>query len=78
MRIKKLTECELNKEYVIYEINIKEKNLLQHLDNLFIKKNQKIKLMFKSYKGNSFIIKSLGINYALDKNICENIIVYVA
>ena len=76
MNIKKLTEGELDKIYLIYDIKIDNLKLKNHLENLFIKNYQKISLKKKSYRSNAFIVKVLGINYALDKEICEKIFIY--
>lgn len=76
MKYKKLCECEKDKEYLIYDIQIKDKDILRRLENLFIKTNEKIIVKYKSYGSKAFIIKALGINYAIDKKICESIIVY--
>ena len=76
MEYKKLCECDLEKEYLIYDIILKDKQVLNHLANLFIKKGEKITIKHKSYGSKAFVIKALGINYAIDKKICEAILVY--
>lgn len=78
MNIKNLTLCELNKVYLIYDVLIEDERLKNHLRNLFIKKDEKIILLKKSYKNKTFLVKVLGINYAIEKKMCERIVVYDA
>ncbi len=73
-----LAGCELEKEYLICEIGSLDKKIKFHLERLQIKPRQKVKILKKSFKGQALIVKVLGINYALDKNICEKIMVYDA
>ena len=72
----KLTECKLRNEYLISKINVEEQKVRKHLKNLSIKENEKIFILAKNYKSKAFMIKVLGINYAIGKNICEKILVY--
>lgn len=78
MRTKCLSECEIDKEYLIAYLNIKNKKLLKHLENLMINQHKKIKIMHKSYRNRNFIIKVMDINYAIDENIIQGIFVYDA
>lgn len=77
MRLKNITQCELNREYLICELQI-QKEIQNHLANLNIKAGEKIKVLFKSYFNMSYMVSVLGIMYAIEKNICEKIIVYDA
>ena len=76
MNIKKLSDCKLGKSYLIKELKIQNKSLLDHLRELYIKENTKITLLHRSYGNKVFMIKALDVNYALDKNICDKVIVY--
>ena len=63
----KLTECKLKIEYLISKINIETKKIRKHLESLMIKENEKIFILAKNYKCKSFMVKVLGINYAIEK-----------
>lgn len=76
MKYKNLCKCIIGKEYLICDLTLSDEKILKHLENLFIKKGAKITVKHKSYGDRAYIIKSLGINYAIEKKICENILVY--
>ena len=71
-----LCDCEINKEYVISKIvqNDMIKNRLMCFG--FLPK-EKIKLLKYNYKNTCCLVKVMGINYAVDKKVCEGIIVCV-
>ncbi len=71
----KLSECEKKKVYVISVIKVKDDNIKQQLKNLGFVKNEKIVLLNCNYGKSSYLVKVMGINYSLDKSICEDIIV---
>lgn len=76
MKTKKLSDCKLLKSYLIESVNIKDENLKNHLENIFIKANTKIIIKRQNIGCNAFMVEVQGINYAIDKKICENIKVY--
>ena len=71
-----LAECKLNKEYFIVEVDIENEKLKKHLEHLFIKKGERISIIKKSYKSKAYIVKVLGINYAIELSICLKVFVY--
>ena len=76
MKIKKLSECQLNKSYLIFQIDIQDKKIRLHLKNLMIKEKEKIILKRKNYGCKTFIVSVLGINYAIGREVCDGILVY--
>ena len=78
METKRLSECEQGKSYLIFEVNIENIQIKKHLENLFIKKNERIILKRENYGRKAFIVSVLGINYAVGREICDKILVYYA
>jgi len=78
MKTIKLSDCQKSKNYVISNILINDKHLKQHLEHLFFKPNQKIMIKRENYRRKAFIVEVLGINYAIEKEICDEIYVYDA
>lgn len=73
MNEKRLSQCKLKKNYKICRIEIKDKNLFEQLKNLGIVVGREIEFKTSNYGKKSFMVSVMGINYALDKAICENI-----
>ena len=71
----RLTDCVFNKEYQIKEIINLDNGLKKRLIDLGFKENEKIKVLKNNYFNKSYLVKIVGINYAIDKKICENILV---
>ena len=76
MNIKTLSCCEKEKEYKILKINISNEKIKQQLTNLGFLENEKIKLLNHNYNKRGFLVKVMGVNYAIDKKICDKIEVY--
>lgn len=72
----KLSECEINKSYRICEVKEENKTILAQLKNLGFTNNEKVVLLKSNYRKKSFLVKIMGINYAIDKLICDKILVY--
>lgn len=71
-----LSETKFNTNYVIFKIKIEDKNIKLHLNNLGFEEGQKIQILKSNYFRKTFLVKVMGINYAVDKKIIDNIIVY--
>ncbi len=78
MKTIKLSDCPKGKVYVISNVFIKDEHLNRRLEDLFFKPNQKIKIKRENYRRKAFIVEVLGINYAIEKEICDEIYVYDA
>lgn len=76
MKVKNLSDCEILKAYLIESINVADEKLKSHLENIFIKPNNKIIIKRQNIGRSAFIVEAEGINYAIDKKICEKIKVY--
>ena len=72
----KLINVKLNKKYKIKKINLSNADILKLLNNLGIAINESIILLKSNYGKNSFLVNVSGINFAIDKKVCEGIIVY--
>ena len=72
----KLINVKLNKKYKIKKINLSNADILKLLNNLGIAINESIILLNSNYGKNSFLVNVSGINFAIDKKVCEGIIVY--
>lgn len=73
----KLSECEKNKDYVISKIMIKEDEIKHRLKCLGFLEKEKIKVLNNNYGNTCYLIKVMGVNYAVDKTICDGIVVSV-
>ncbi len=71
-----ITKCKAGSVYKICRFEIEDKNLLSQLGNLGIVKGKNIEVRLSNYGKKSFLVSVMGINYALDKLICERIWVY--
>ena len=71
-----LCKCAKNIDYVIkrIECDYKTKHRLKCLG--FLEK-EKVKLLNYNYGNTCCLVKVMGINYAIDKQICERIVVCV-
>lgn len=75
MNVVKLSEAVFNKIYFIKEINLKNQELKQQLKNLGFIEKEKIIILNHNYGKKSFLVKVMGVNYAVEKNICDSIVV---
>ena len=73
MNEKRLSQCKLKNIYKISRIETQDKALLAQLKNLGFVKNREIEIKSSNYGKKSFMVSVMGINYALDKVVCENI-----
>ena len=68
-------EAEVNKIYKIECLEMKNKNIKTQLEKLGFLKNENIQLLKYNYGKKSYLIKVMGINYAIDKSVCDEIFV---
>lgn len=73
--MKKLSELNINEEAVIYKIENQNKAIENQLKSLGFLEGEKIILLNHNYNKKSYLVKVMGINYAIDAKICEGIIV---
>lgn len=76
MKELRLSECKEGEIYLIknfFNLNEPLKNQLCALGFL---KNERIIVLGKNYGNYSYLVKVMGINYSIDKKICEGILVY--
>ena len=72
---KTLLNIEKNIEYKIKKINISNDDVVNLLRNLGIYNNEKVIVLKTNYGNKSMLVNVSGINFALDKKVCEGIIV---
>ncbi|MBQ8451354.1 MAG: ferrous iron transport protein A [Clostridia bacterium] len=70
-----LSECKVNKNYVIKKIEIKNRQVLSRLADFVISENQKIKFIAKCFGNGAFLISVNEIEYAIDFLIANHITV---
>jgi len=75
MRKMNLTECCLNKNYVIVNFEILDEDVKNHLKNLGFDVNEKIKVLHINFGRSAYLVKVLGIKYAIDKRVACGVIV---
>lgn len=68
-----LTNCEINRNYEIKEINLKDNQIVSQLKNYGIEVGGRIKVLLYNYGRKTALIESCGVNYMLGKNICDEI-----
>ncbi len=73
----KLSECEKNKDYVISRIIVRDKEIEHRLKCFGFFKREKIRVLNCNYGSTCYLVKVMGVNYAIDKKICESVIVSV-
>lgn len=73
MEVLKLSEAKIGKTYKVIKVNILGKELLNQLNNIGLSENQKITLLQTNYRKKSFIVKVMGVNFAIDRKICEKV-----
>lgn len=72
----KLINAEKNKPYKIISVEVQDKKLLNELNNFGIKKDGFISLLGSNYGKKSYLVSVNKVNFAIDKSICEQVIVY--
>ncbi len=70
-----LIKLTIGEEGVICKIENKNKSVLSQLNKLGFFVGEKIKLLNYNYNKESYLVKIMGINYAIDKSVCEGIFV---
>ncbi len=75
MKEKRLVDLKVNEFGVIKRIQIKDENIKKQIINLGFIEGEEIKLLNHNYNKESYLVKVMNINYAIDKKICEEIIV---
>lgn len=75
MSEKRLSELKINEISTIKELKIDSYNIKTQLNKLGFIKGEKIKLLNYNYNKESYLVKVMNVNYAVDKKICEGIIV---
>lgn len=71
----KLSECKTNKTYLVCDLKEENKEIVLQLKNLGFSVGEKVELIKSNYRKKSFLVKVMGINYAMDKSICDKILV---
>ena len=71
----KLSECKTNKTYLVCDLTEENKEIILQLKNLGFSVGEKVELIKSNYRKKSFLVKVMGINYAMDKSICDKILV---
>lgn len=75
MNEKCLVDLKINEVAKIKQINIKDEKVKMQLSNLGFIIGEKIKLLKYNYNKEGFLVKVMNVNYAIDRKICEGIIV---
>jgi Fe2+ transport system protein FeoA len=70
-----LVDLKIKESAKIKQINIKDEKIKTQLYNLGFWKGEEIKLLKHNFNKDSFLVKVMGVNYAVDRKICEGIIV---
>lgn len=70
-----LSAGKVERNYKILKINLSDVSLKKQLQNLGFLTGEKIKILNYNYGKKSFLVKVMGVNYAIDKNVCEGIVV---
>ncbi len=69
-----LTDLKKGGGFKIIKIDIKEKDLNAQLKNLGFEVGENIKLLNWNFGKKSYLVKVMGVNYAIDKMIAERIL----
>ena len=70
-----LTECCLNKNYVIVNLKLSDESVKNHLRNLGFVVNEKIKVLHVNFGKSAYLVNVLGVKYAIDKRVACGVIV---
>ncbi len=71
-----ISECKLNKEYVISKILIRDIDLKYKLSKLGFIEKQKVKILKMNFCKVSFLVSVMGVQYGVDRKICDKVMVY--
>ena len=75
MALKNLLNVKKNIKYLIYDVLIFDKNLSMELGNFGISKGNYISMIGSNYGKKSYLITVDGGYFAIDKEICEKILI---
>lgn len=71
----KLIDAKINQQYVIKDFEIDNSDIVLLLNNIGIRKQEKIILRNSNYGKKSFLVSVSGVSYGLDEKVCKGIIV---
>ena len=75
MNEKNVIDLKINESGVIKKIKLNDEKIKRQLINLGFIEGEEIKLLNYNYNKESYLVKVMNINYALDKKICKGIVV---
>ena len=75
MNEKCLIDLKLNEAALIKKVVIDDEKIKVQLSNLGFLVGEEIKLLNYNYNKESYLVKVMNINYAIDRKICKGIIV---
>ena len=75
MNEKQLINLKISEVAKIKQVNINDEKIKNQLYNLGFWVGEEIKLLNHNFNKETFLVKVMGINYAVDKKICEGIVV---
>ena len=76
MKEKCLVNLKINETSIIKKIEVKDEKINKQLFNLGFMPGENIKLLNYNFNKQSYLVKVMNINYAIDKKICEGIVLY--
>ena len=71
----KLIDAKVNTTYTIKDFELENSDMVLFLNNLGIKKQEKIVLRQSNYGKKSYLVNVSGVSYGLDERVCKGIIV---
>lgn len=71
----KLIDGKRNVQYKIKSLELSNPNTTMLLNNLGINEDETIVLLQSNYGKKSYLVNVSGVSFALDKKVCEGIIV---
>lgn len=71
----RLNNAKKNVIYIIKRLDLENLNYVSLLNNLGIIEKEKIILLKTNYGNKTMLVNVSGINFALDKKLCEGIII---
>ena len=75
MNEKLLVDLKINEVCVIKKIRLENEKIKNQLSSLGFLEGEEIRLLNYNYNKKSYLVKVMNINYAIDKKICEGIVV---
>lgn len=70
-----LSDAQKKHKYKLVKINISNEKLKNYYMNLGFRCGEEIEVITSNYGKKSYMIRVMGILYAMDKNLCEKFIV---